>query len=250
MASPFELLDPRLGDELVEAAGRPAFGSLLLQAAQRIDDVTEVFGYRLAPDRKPQPLLSCSQHDDAQRRTDEYVSRFYRNDPALWARRGVLRGGYVEHVRASDIALRDYRSICFDRPRFADKLCYGWRHADEEFVLSFYRKRDGALGDVRLLAGLANVALTALVRAGRSVLADGVATEGGVALIEERLAARHPKLSGREREICARTLAGRTARGIGEELGLSPGTVLTYRQRAYAKLGIASASALLPAVMH
>jgi len=42
---------------------------------------------------------------------------------------------------------------------------------------------------------------------------------------------------------------GRTAREIGEELGIGIGTVLTYRQRAYQKLGMSRASNLLSAIM-
>ena len=52
-----------------------------------------------------------------------------------------------------------------------------------------------------------------------------------------------------ERAVCARTLAGRTAREIGAELGLGVGTVLTYRQRAYQKLGVSRSNELLAAVM-
>jgi DNA-binding CsgD family transcriptional regulator len=63
------------------------------------------------------------------------------------------------------------------------------------------------------------------------------------------LAGAHAVLTGREREVCARTLAGRTAREIGAELGLAVGTVLTYRQRACQKLRVSRSSELLAAVM-
>mgnify|MGYP003559480811 CR=1 FL=1 len=56
-------------------------------------------------------------------------------------------------------------------------------------------------------------------------------------------------LSAREREVGARSLTGQTARQIAGELGLGAGTVLTYRQRAYAKTGSNKASDLLAAVM-
>ncbi len=250
MISSFEILDPRLGDALIEAAGQSRFDSLLLETAQQFACVTEIFGYRRTPDGKPQPLLSSSEHGDAEQRAREYVSRFYRNDPALWARRRVASGGFTEHVHASDIALRDYRSICFDRPRLADKLCYGWRDAGEEFVLSFYRARGGELGSLGLLAGLANVALTALVRVARATPDKMEAADSTVERLEDRLLMHFPALSGRERQICARTLVGRTARLIGTELGLTLGTVLTYRQRAYGKLGVSSVNELLPMVMH
>mgnify|MGYP000432101129 FL=1 len=95
------------------------------------------------------------------------------------------------------------------------------------------------------LGALAQVAITGLTRllqrpaAGRPLLDE----------VERRLAETHAVLTPRERQVCARTLIGRTARDIGQELGLGTGTVLTYRQRAYQKLGLSRASDLLAAVM-
>lgn len=244
-----DLFDPELGDALIEADSADALGELLLRTAQRFDAITEVFGYR-SSGAAPQALLSCSDHDDAQWRKDEYVERFYRNDPALWARRDVRDGGFVSRVRASEIALRDYRAICFDRPRFADKLCFGWRRGGEELVLSFYRHQGGELRDNDRLNGLAIVGLTALARLARGTPRRDASLHTDVSLVEHRLAERFPILSARERQACARTLAGWTAERIAGEFGLSKGTVLTYRQRAYAKLGIASAAQLLPTLLH
>ena len=45
-------------------------------------------------------------------------------------------------------------------------------------------------------------------------------------------------LAGREREVCQRLLKGWTHEGIAADLGLSAGTVKTYRDRAFEKLGI------------
>lgn len=51
-------------------------------------------------------------------------------------------------------------------------------------------------------------------------------------------------LSDREREICEGILRGKTAEAIAWDLDVAPSTVITYRKRAYAKLGINSKSAL------
>jgi DNA-binding CsgD family transcriptional regulator len=47
-------------------------------------------------------------------------------------------------------------------------------------------------------------------------------------------------LSERERQICLGVLGGKKAELIAGDLGLSPATIVTYRRRAYAKLGISS----------
>ena len=153
--------------------------------------------------------------------------------------------GFVCRVPAAAIALGTYRKLCFERPRFSEKICFGWRAPEHSLVVSFYLRRTGAEVDMAQLGALAQVAITGLTRLMRQ-RAEGAPL---VQQVEHRLAEAHRRLTGREREVCARTLIGRTAREIGEELGLGVGTVLTYRQRAYQKLGVSKANDLLAAVM-
>ena len=47
-------------------------------------------------------------------------------------------------------------------------------------------------------------------------------------------------LSERERQVCIGMLAGKKVEMIAEEIGIGPSSVVTYRQRAYQKLGISS----------
>lgn len=47
-------------------------------------------------------------------------------------------------------------------------------------------------------------------------------------------------LSERERQVCIGMLDGKKAEIIADEIGVSPSSVVTYRQRAYQKLGISS----------
>src|SRR5690606_26128360 len=59
-----------------------------------------------------------------------------------------------------------------------------------------------------------------------------------ISVLASELAARCPRLTPRELEVCTGLLLGRTYDGIASELGLSVATVKTYRARAYDKLGI------------
>lgn len=59
------------------------------------------------------------------------------------------------------------------------------------------------------------------------------------------LVARLPvRLSAREHEVCALTLAGHTREGIGLRLGIAASSVATLRKRAFLKLQIHSAGEL------
>jgi DNA-binding CsgD family transcriptional regulator len=51
-------------------------------------------------------------------------------------------------------------------------------------------------------------------------------------------------LTPREREVCERILLGYTSIGIGLDLNIALSSVLTYRKRAYEKLGIAAQNEL------
>jgi len=56
-------------------------------------------------------------------------------------------------------------------------------------------------------------------------------------------------LSDRERQVCALIALGVTSEGIGLRLAIGLNTVLTYRKRAYARLGISSQNELMRRVM-
>ncbi len=51
-------------------------------------------------------------------------------------------------------------------------------------------------------------------------------------------------LSDREREVCEGILSGKKAERIAADMDVAPSTVVTYRKRAYEKLGISSRTSL------
>lgn len=237
------LLDPDIGAALVEAAGTPVFGALMLDAAQSVAGVDEIYAYHVRDGERPVALSSVSERGDHDRRARHYAERFYHHDPVVHARQRTAAGrGFVACVRAAEIGLRDYRAICFEQPRFADKLCFGWRGAGRAIVLSFYRRRDSEGTDA--LAALANVGLTALAR-------QAVPTSefSLVERLETRIARAFPVLTLRERQVAARTVAGWTAERTADALDIRPSSVLTYRQRAYQRLGFSGAADFLPAIL-
>lgn len=239
-----EPVDPNVGAALIEAAGRETFGDVLLAAAQRYDFVEEVFAYRLGSDGKPQVVASSSGLDRSDERAEIFARRFYRDDPArgIWEETPV-GAVFARRVHASQILLHDYRAICFEKPAFADKLCFGWRGREESLFLSMYRRGQAEWQGAARLAALASVALSAIARKPHQ-------PELGLAdRLEQRLARAYPDLRGRELEVCARTLAGRNADEIAAELGIGRATVLTYRQRAYQRYGFSGVSAFLPAII-
>lgn len=170
----------------------------------------------------------------------ELTRAYYRFDPAMRLLGQVgPRSGFGNSFTTASIARADYRAQCFEQQRFADKVCFGWRGDADAVVLAFYRS---SIRDTQALARLANLGLSALAN---SRAAAARADAPIVERIEARLRQHYPGLTSRETEICARTLAGWTADETARGLSLSVGTVLTYRQRGYARFGYSRATDFL-----
>lgn len=236
------MVDPRVGAALIDAAGTPALPNLLLDAAHRIAGVDEIFAYRAVAGDAPDTLLSASRLGDAAARAANYVSGFFRFDPVTRLRTQE-REAFVASVSADELTQARYRSLCFDGPRFAEKLCFGWRDGANCVVLSFYRRDTPGLAGEEGLAPLANIALSILAKEGRP-------PRPLVDRLEHKLTHRLPQLTRREREVAARTIAGWTAEQAATDLGIRPATVLTYRQRAYERLGFRGAHDFLGELLH
>ena len=120
-------------------------------------------------------------------------------------------------------------------------------HDDPEYVLQAVRA--GADGYV-----LKDVAPAELRRAienvsrGREFFAERVTHQLSVGLRaeldREQKWSRVESLTGREVEVLLRIADGRTNREIGEELGISPRTVETHRERVMTKLRIRTVAGL------
>ena len=215
-------------------AGQAGFADTLLAEARTAGAVEELFAYQLDFGAPPRLLASASLRADAPQRVNAYSRRFHRIDPLLNA-----PPCHVRCITRAQIADPAYRRICYEAPRFSDKLSFAWNSGTTRRVLSFYRTRAGDALEVAALARLAEHALLALESS------HAAATGDAIAQIEARLAERLPDLTVRERSVCARTIAGHSAKQIARALGIAPASVLTYRQRAYRRLGISSAGGLV-----
>jgi DNA-binding CsgD family transcriptional regulator len=65
-----------------------------------------------------------------------------------------------------------------------------------------------------------------------------------VSIFQRRLYLLDVGLTVRERKVCALALAGVSIEGSAYELGIKKSSIITYRKRAYARLGISSLNEL------
>lgn len=159
-----------------------------------------------------------------------YLDGWYQHDPLLPELR-ALAPGNVTLRRLDDVVGEmetEYRERFFDGPGLSTKTTLLGSGRDLRLFVSLYQT-GSALGPpdsdlARLVGRLAMLHFEALAQSQIPALLD--------------------VLSSRERAVCVGILGGQKAEVIAAEIGVAASTVITYRKRAYAKLGISSRASL------
>lgn len=227
--------------DLVAAIGSGEFAARFL-AAMRALTGAELCSVFRRDGAGPAALL-FAQGDPAQlpdfplRASRDYAGGFWRSDAQLsrLARRQPSSPVIVRR-HASEIADPAYRAACYERAGVTERLSVVW----PGFIANGYRTAAAApftaedIHRLELHAGLLFAALTQHVRAGAATghLFDEAA-------LVERLLGLDCGLSPREAEIAAALILGETQERIAAAKQLSITTIITYRRRAYSKLGVA-----------
>jgi DNA-binding CsgD family transcriptional regulator len=183
---------------------------------------------------------------------DKFVLRCHRVDPSLVAlKQKPLDRTCVTKIEIDDIRDRQYRD-CFASTGVHERLSFYSRLDSSLHQLCVYRgvRRRGfsalELARFSTLAGL--VLATAFKHASLDRSAASMPRHLDLEAIERCLEALPGALSKREREVCARAAAGKTIEGTALDLNIQKTSVVTYRQRAYQKLGISRQNELVALV--
>lgn len=237
---------------LVDHVDDDCFDEVLLGILQEKGPAIEVNGFLYAAnDHKPRPVSWCGRPAGTAIRVDRYAGRYHRFDPTLRSLRQMhgRDATLVEVLRADRIDDVAYRRLCFENPAFSQKISVA--HADalgEWTILNMYMSDPDVGHDtVRRMAAFGSLVAPFLRRRGRG-LARGMG-EPADERVGRRLQRRFPMLTERERSVCALTMIGKSSGEIASALGIRPGTVITYRRRAYERLGISSAASLVPEIL-
>jgi DNA-binding CsgD family transcriptional regulator len=191
--------------------------------------------------------------------TQDYVTRFHPLDGSREAMRAELDAAcrasaahphtVLHRQRPQDIAHADYRHVCYELPRVAERLAIltlyeGWRWLS----VNFYRGQEhGPLApeDVRRLEALAPLVVHAVRLHYAGQLFDADLAEWLLA----RLHRRYPGLSKRDLDVLRGLLQGLDNPALAQRLGLELSSAQTYVKRVYRKLGIGSQRELLGLVV-
>lgn len=232
----------------VRALGTASFAADLLAALNR-EIVADHLSLMRFEDRQRPPVIESAvwrggEHVAQVQRA--YLAGLYRHDPNL---RFAGPGPALLRLHRDDIASPQYRDTCYLKAGLLERVTVATAEGGRLVALNLYRREaSGAFSreEVRAIERLAPL-LGALAAKHVGVLGTLLRSrERGdrVRAFDTRLHALDGRLTRRELDVLARILVGMTTEGIALDLRISANTVLTYRKRAYQRLGVSSQSEL------
>jgi len=153
-------------------------------------------------------------------------------------------------IRPCDIDSPGFRRRIFDTPGIIERVSVIQRGADAWRVMNVARHAsDGNFSDDEI-GSLISLACLVLPMLPLNRMRRVAPMPLSVPQIEERFAKQYDCLTVRERQVCARAAIGMTVEATALDLGIAKTSVLTYRQRAYQRLGVTSPIELSALVTH
>ncbi len=222
----------------------------LIHVINRVAPVVELTGYVSVSNKAPVIAGWTGTRADTTYRVEQYINRHYRFDP-IWAnlpRESEVNSRFYTVIDKTAAANEDYRAVFFEKPKFGKELVFVIKEKEGWNVLKFYLEENEV--DANLLQQLGELAAVLYPACKRHALNTDFSTtletrprtlDRLLLLLENRF----PQLADRERQVCALTILGNKTQQIAEELDLSINTVVTYRRRAYDKLAVSNAYALV-----
>ncbi|MBR0840010.1 LuxR family transcriptional regulator [Bradyrhizobium liaoningense] len=241
---------PAVGDvtSTVLAIGRPDFPKVLIDTLRSQAGVGHCMVFALSRAGAASCLLDAGNIPIGGDLGAAYAGQFHQSDP----NRDVLfEGEGSAPIMLPAFAPRmygaRYRKIFFGDSGIVDKCATAIWTGDTCFYVNFYRvKAQGRFGDAE------RQRLQAIAPAiGASVARHFQQTSTPDQTLAALFATRAPlaTLTPREQEVCRRILAGFSSEAISQALGISLHSTLTYRKRAYQRLGISSQNELFSIVL-
>ncbi|MFT3956343.1 MAG: helix-turn-helix transcriptional regulator [Piscinibacter sp.] len=243
---------------LVDCIGEPDFGTRALAELNRVVQAGIWSCYRLRRGAAPTMIASggLGRTDVGPSCWNAYVGDgLYRRDDSLTRSRELAEGPLVALARwRAEELPADHRQAIYERHGLRERLSLVAPEPGGDVVaVNFYRctGEPGFAADDAARLGPLAAALLAVVRKHDALCVAASAPAGGPgADLRAALQRRCPALTARELEVCEGMLRGWTFDGIAAQIGVSPLTVKTYRNRAFRRLGLQHRSQLFALLMN
>jgi LuxR family transcriptional regulator, activator of tox operons len=177
--------------------------------------------------------------------SQQYARRFWKSDPLM---RSLLSGpaGYQppQTQRWDEIPRGEYRAFCYERPGVVDRLSLYCKSGQTAVLVNLYRYgasgyfSDDEVGQIARYAGV--VPALIIKNFDLTTANEELKLHPPIESLIYLMESWKRGLSRREIEVCAAMLVGMPLKDIGRKLGLGVSTVVTYKKRAFGKIGVAT----------
>jgi DNA-binding CsgD family transcriptional regulator len=225
----------------------------LLEEAVRCEHLT---AFAISPSKRPRLIFAANRGKSpiARSAANAYLHRHWNADPTnrIFAEQSDLTRGFVACVSAEEMLRLQYRRACYTSGDWArngrnliHKVTVIKRHEDETFKVNFYRHRDAGPFEPSALQMIVESSDLLFAFLARHAPAEtGTDTAALREQFERCLQDSGHGLTRREIQVGAAIAVGMSSEAIALTLDISLNTVLTFRKRAYARLGISSQNEL------
>ena len=181
-----------------------------------------------------------------------YAEQYKQLDPIRDIYGSAIRPGTMalQRIKPADIRSAAFRRRFFDEAGIVERVSIVQRGKDSWRGMNLARHAsEGTFSDRELdnKVALARLAWPMLPISMSNASSTAVLSP---AQLEERFGIRCASLTQRERQVCARAALGLSVEATSIELGIAKTSVVTFRQRAYRRLGVTSPYELLGLVAH
>lgn len=241
---------PAFGDvtPAVLAIGRPDFPNILIDTLRRQAGVGHCMVFALTRAGTARCLLDAGNIPIGSDLGTAYAGQFHESDPN---RDALFEGEGSAPIVLPSFAPRmygaRYRKIFFNDSNIVDKCATAIWVDDTCFYVNFYRiTAQGRFSDAQR-ARLQAIAPAIGASVARHFQEAATPEQNLAALFATR--APLAALTPREQEVCRHILLGFSSEAISQTLGISLHSTLTYRKRAYERLGISAQNELFRIVL-
>ncbi len=225
---------------LIGLMGQREFETSLLSHLHPLVPAASYSIYQIGRGCDPTRFMSASLGipDTTRECWNAYLSGPYWSDRTLAVQDASADSMVLCHITAPEVPAQ-HRARVYEAHGMAERVSIVQRQNAAIFAINFYRHEhqrpfsDGQLSDFESLAP----ALLTLAQKQIELTRPRLARRNTAEWVCQ-LQKFEPSLTPRELEVCARLLTGMTQEGIALDLGLGLPTIKTYRNRAFARLGI------------
>lgn len=231
---------PMLGP-LIEAVGTSCFPKLLFDSIQNNVECVHLSAF--ASDHGAEAMILAENRGSTRLSYDarqHYLIN--RPKPCVTGDAGDKRlvETFVFEITPSRVGYSALSSSCYAAPSVAGRFSISETRQSRTLRLNFYSARSFASQELDYIKDHASVLMPLVWRHGKDCFKDKESDSE----LEARLKQVAPHLTHRENQVCALIALGVTSEGIAIRLSMGLNTVLTYRKRAYKRLGISSQNEL------